>query len=248
VADNDYLSETDMKWVSPCSGCAVPTEFGNFDVDYTAIPVENRFRIIYLDVSATGNDKNVWDIHAGPHPDFFTDRGRAPLVSDVNERNLQIANDPAIYRNFGLNVVAVGRMPLQHFNTSPATLPLVPLPIALGEGAVFATIFDYDVPDPWGPNSVITMFQIDTLPISIFNIEGKITTPPVSDPQPTLTERFAACDSIRSCDGHWLRPQYAMGITSDAFAGGTLTATYTPNQDELVWSVLVTDGRPFLTR
>jgi len=243
VDDNSNLANTDLKWYTP----------SGFDVNIGVIPVTDLFRNIFLDVSATGRAKNVWDIRAGPDPSYYADIGLTALASDANERNLQLANNPGVYSTLGIEVFAIGRMPLQHFITGEYSLRLVPLPISLGEGAVYATIFDFDQPNPWSNGATVANFQIDTLPSELpddpslaFNIDGLIAYP-----GPDTTNYESNCNANAgglNCNGRWLRPQYGLGISSDSFAGGTMIAKYSPNRDEFIWSILVTSGRPVLTR
>ncbi len=255
VDDNTDLGDTDLKWVTPCANpatCSVVADSGSFDVSFGSIPIQGLFRYIYLDVSATGHAKNVWDVRASPLPSYYTDRGLPPLASDVNQRNLQLANSPAAYDTGGIEVFALGRMPLDHFIAGEQTLPLVPLPISLGEGAIYASLFDFDSPNPWTDGATVVNFQIDTLPADLstnpslaFNIDGLVTS---TNPDPSNWESTCTFNAGGlNCNSSWLRPQYAMGITSDAFAGGTLLAKYTPNRDEMTWSIQVTSGRPYLT-
>jgi hypothetical protein len=240
IDDSRNATWTDLQWVTPCEACQVDTEYGDFRVALGDIPIKNEFRDFFLDVTTTGGtSRNVWDVWA--RPPF--DGGLPPLPSDVNKRNLWFADEPFNYFVQGIETFAQGRMPLQHFVTGPITLNLTPLPIEVGQGTVFASIYDFDVPQTWPDNATVVNFQIDTLLASDFNVDAKITDDP---PDPVLYQ--ATCKNSLNCEARWLLPQYQLGIDSNVFAGGTLLATYEPQLDGMTWSVSLTAGRPFLTR
>jgi hypothetical protein len=238
--DNSYMAATDLKWVSPCAGCDVNAEMGNFTVDdLNPIPAVDGFRVIYLDVTTTGgSSRNVWDVWA--RPPF---EGGLALPSDVNVRNLWLVDQPFNYFTQGIEVYAMGRMPLQHYITGEFTLRVTPLPIDLGFGTVYASVYDFDVPDPWVEGETVVNFQIDTVLSAPGEGDFIITA---SDPDPAQHE--ATCKNSLNCNARWLLPQYRYDIVSDAYAGGTLLATYEPQADGMTWSFSLTAGRPFLTR
>jgi hypothetical protein len=116
------------------------------------------------------------------------------------------------------------------------TLPIAAVDAVQGGGTIYASVFDFDqaASDPLN-------YGFDTLAPSDYQVT-----------------RNALCNGSADCNNKWVRPQHIMGIpTVDdgiAFYGGFLTVRYPnsggsdPPRDELVWSVRVTAGRPFLTR
>jgi hypothetical protein len=243
----DFL-HTDMKWISPgAPGSPVPADSGTFEFDLSGIPVnELGQRTIELEVRTNaGSGKNAWDLWAGPPPAHFSSNGIPALASDANQRNLQLANSPADYIVPGISVFAIGRMPLSHFvHEQSIKLPLAPIDSTLGNGVVYATLYDYD---PSTGASDIN-FTIDTVSEIDFNMHTTV----VDNPSPGHSGSGAdplqsTCDGSRDCNGSWILPQYAMRIPRVFFAGGTLEANYKPSGDDHVWSIGVTAGRPFLT-
>jgi len=244
----DYLN-TDLKWVTPgAPGSLVPADSGSFEVDLSTIPADpTGVRTIQMDVTAaSGSSKNVWDIWAGPPPGYFIAMGVPPLNPDVNVRNLQLANSPAAYDVDGISVYALGRMPMTHFiDNTEIRLPLAPIESELGGGAIYATLFDYDTSVP--PPDVY--FTIDTVAHSDFKMYSTVVDSPTTghtgkpdDPLQTT------CNNSTNCNSSWMLPQMAMGIPDVFFSGGKLEANYTPTRDDHVWSILITAGRPYLTR
>lgn len=233
------VAATDMQWVAPGTDYTtdVPADEGSFDVEVTSIPVEDGLRHLYLSVMTTGGySKNVWDVRAGPPYDS--------LARNVNERNLQLANNPGSFENEGVSVVALGHMPLQHYRDSgSARLALAPIASAQGGGSIYATTFDFEADDP-------LHFTISTVTSADFDIEGTIVA---SNPDPSNWE--TTCDGGTNCNNSWMLPQFAMGIPGDpsdpsssAFFGGNLEVEYTlTGQDAHVWSVSIQSGDPFLT-
>jgi hypothetical protein len=240
-------SASDLKWVTPGVSGGVAVDSGSpeasFDVDIRNIPEVNGGRYIYLDVTATtGSSRNVWDLRAGPPS--FADYTAVPttLPSDVNTRNVLLANHPAHYHVEGISVYAIGRMPLQTWvNNRPVNLPLAPIDSTLGGGTIYSSIFDYDV----GAGKALT-FTIDSVsPTGSdgFRVPVQIVS---SDPNPLNWQ--ATCSDGTVCNNSWLHPQLRLGIPTGSFFGGNLYASYVPRKDAHTWSVRVTAGRPFLTR
>ena len=252
TVDNADANLTDLKWVVPGVTPGVDATLGTFDIDIGAVPEESSshgYRLIYMDVTSSGGSaKNVWDIRAGPHPSVYVTATVPILESDVNLRNLQMANNPMPYYTEGIFVEALGRMPTQyHVENERVTTSLTPIDINLGASAAYIRQFDYDIS---APPPAIT-FTIDTVPIDPNNpsdptalfIRGVVVE---NNPDPAAFQ--ATCDNGTNCDNSWTFPQYMMGIPHPAFAGGTLQATLFPYGNGFVWSTAVTSGRPFLTK
>jgi hypothetical protein len=244
----DYV-HTDMKWISPgAPNSQVPADDGSFEIDLNAIPINDLGqRTIEMDVKTTsGSGKNAWDLWAGPPPSFFTGHGVPTLTADVNQRNLQLANNPADYSVSGVSIFAIGRMPLTHFvDDTSIKLPLAPIESTLGEGIAYATVYDFDPPG----GSTDIEFTIDTVASVDFQMFTSVVDTPSPGHSGTSADPLqATCSGSRDCNGRWMLPQYAMRIPHVFFSGGTLEANYSPGGDDHVWSVGVTAGRPFLTK
>ncbi|HSG15250.1 MAG TPA: TadE family protein [Anaerolineae bacterium] len=244
----DYL-HSDLKWVSPgASSSLVPADDGSFEIDLSVIPVNDMGqRTIEMEVqTSSGSGKNVWDLWAGPPLAYFAANGIPSLSADVNQRNLQLANNPADYSIPGISVFAIGRMPLTHYvDNASIKLPLAPIESTQGGGIVYATAYDLD---PSGGSADIN-FTIDTVAEGDFKMFTAVVDAPNSGRSGSSADPLqATCKGSRDCNGRWMLPQYAMRIPRVFFSGGTLEANYTPRGDDHVWSAGVTAGRPFLTK
>ncbi|MFW5941256.1 MAG: pilus assembly protein TadG-related protein [Chloroflexota bacterium] len=237
------FNQTDMKWVTPGYGVSVDSGSpqSSFDVDLNAIPKaedDDETQYIYLDVKTTqGSARNVWDIAAGP-PD-------AGLPTDVNERNLVLANNPSSYRNVGISTFAVGRMPLQAWvDDDETTLTLAPIDSSLaGTGTIYSTVFDYDMSHP-----KLLEYTINTVWTDTFRAFVQLVGP---DAETDPANGTVTCDDGidgKTCDASWWEPQVQLGVPGGTFYGGDLQATYTPRRDAHTWSLSVTSGAPILTR
>lgn len=225
-------ASTDMQWVSPGSPGHVAADSGSFTVNLNSIPLDGAGAYnILLEVEATaGTSKNGFDIWAAPPSLADT----LDAYRDVNQRNLQILQSYTAYDTRGVQVFAQGYMPTTvyapHSAGDPVTLPLASVDAREGGGAIYLTPFDYDSAATLDNN---VTFGFDTLAPGDFSIAQII-------------------DCGGDCNNNWVDPQYDFGIpTIDdgvAFYGGNLTVEYAPGQDEHVWSVRLTSGRPFLTR
>lgn len=243
----DYFN-SDLKWVSPGSpGSLVPADSGSFEVDLSTIPVSpDGLQVVQMDVKAlSGSAKNVWDVWAGPPPAYFTAHSIPPLSSDVNTRNLQLANSPAAYTIKGVSTYALGRLPLTHYiNDKEIKIPLSPLESTLGGGAIYASTFDLDMAVP--PPGVY--FTIDTVSENDFKMYSAVVASPTDGHIGTQADPLqTSCDNSTDCNNSWMSPQLAMGIPDEFFFGGKLEANYMPMKDDHVWALGVTAGRPFLT-
>lgn len=250
--NNNQTWMTDMKWVTPGETFPADPPSGSFLVNLlslTDLPSVNDLRYLYLDVkTVSGASKNVWDIWAGPN---------LSLPQDVNERNLELANNPFSYQRMGVAVLALGRMPLENYvDGTQIDLPLSPLELEAGGNTIFASVFDYDNPNP--PPQL--NFQIDTVPPNPpdpneeFNKCGKVESPPlnittgrckINDPLET------SCNNSTDCNNAWMRPHFAMEIPGENtgyFGGNLILKNYTPGGDAHTWSLAITGGRPFLTK
>ncbi len=244
----DYTN-SDLRWVSPgAPGSPVPADSGSFEVDLSGIPLSPEgLRTVQMDVKANdGSGKNTWDLWAGPPSSYFTAKGIPALSPDVNIRNVQLANSPAAYYIKGVSVYALGRLPVTHYvNGNQIKLPLTPIESTLGGGAMYATLFDYDTAAP--PPTIF--YTIDTVAESDFKMYSSVVASPTGGHIGTEADPLqTSCEESTDCNARWMAPQLAMGIPDVFFFGGKLEANYTPSQDDHVWSVAVTAGRPFLTR
>jgi hypothetical protein len=236
---------TDMQWVSPgAPGSNVPANSGSFEIDLSGLPVDELGRrTIEMSVrTSDGAGKNVWDLWAGPPPGYFSGQGMPTLASDVNQRNLQLANNPAAYVVPGVSVYAIGRMPVAHYAGAEAIrMPLAPVDSTLGGGIIYATTYDSD-------GAIDANFTIDTVAPSDFSVHTSVVNVPSPGHAGSSGDPLqASCNGGRDCNARWMLPQYAMRVPEVFFAGGTLEASYAPAQDDFVWSLGFTSGRPFLT-
>lgn len=251
VEDNTQTGATDMNWVTP--GVTISADAGSFQPDISGLPQDDAgFRHLYLDVETTsGASKNVWDIWAGPKPDYYTNQGLAPLSDDLNDRNVQLANSPFVYQRLGISVLALGRMPLDNYleGTNSVDFPFSPLDIGAGGNTIFASVFDYDltVANP------IFNFQIDTVPTNDFDkCADVVSTPTTGSSGDCGSDHLqASCNNGIDCDNVWMRPHFAMeipGESSGYFGGDLIVNDYSPGGDAHTWSLAITGERPFLTR
>ncbi|MGD2078368.1 MAG: pilus assembly protein TadG-related protein, partial [Chloroflexota bacterium] len=228
-------NHTDMQWVSPGSpGSSVPADEGSFEIDLAQIPEDDLGRrIIEMSVSTTsGAGKNAWDLWVGPPSSYFANQGIPPLASDVNQRNLQLANNPASYVVTGVSTYAIGRMPVSHFAAGDVIrMPLVPIDSTLGGGIVYATIYDAD-------GTKDTVFTIDTVAKGDFSMNTSVVDAPSSGHSGTSSDPLqASCEGGQDCNAKWMLPQYTLRVPEVFFAGGTLEADYAPQQDDFIWSL-----------
>lgn len=240
----DFLF-TDLQWVAPGTpGSAVPANSGSFEIDLTGIPRDELGRrTIEMSVrTSSGAGKNAWDLWAGPPAGYFASQGIPELASDVNQRNLQLANSPAAYIVPGVSVYAIGRMPVTHYpGNDVIRMTLAPIDSTLGGGVAYATTYDADV-------AIDANFTIDTVAVGDFNIFTTVVdVPGLGHSGSSADPLQASCNGGRDCNGSWMLPQYAMRLPEVFFAGGRLEANYVPAGDDFVWSLGFTAGRPFLT-
>lgn len=225
-------TQTDMKWVTP--GVDIAAQSGSFNVNLVPVPLDDDDNYnVYLHVrTLTGTSKNAWDVWAGPAGLQST----TDMPTDINERNLAVASDPVLGNTYGAEVYGQGYLPITIYHPGTITLPIAAVDAVQGGGTIYTSVFDFDdqADDPF-------YYGFDTLAPGDYEVF-----------------KAALCDGDTACNNEWVRPQHTLGIpTSDdgiAFYGGFLTVRYRngtgsePPRDELVWSVRVTAGRPFLTR
>jgi hypothetical protein len=237
---------TDMRWVSPGAPGRdfIPTEFGSFEVLVESIPEGmNNARYIYLDVKAeSGNSKNVFDVRAGrpsDDPDLPNDW---LIFNHINERNLTLANLPALDASGGVETFALGRMPIQaYYGNALMKIPLVPVSSSLVDSVIYATMFDHDHSIP--PPEI--EFTIDSVAPSDFRVLAKVTDDPSSLPSYGIA---SLCNGGLNCNNTWIWPQFRIGVPTYMFRSGILFGQYYPHRDAHTWSVSITAGRPVLTR
>jgi hypothetical protein len=262
----DHL-KTDLKWVSPGSpGSLVDTDDGNsFQFDFSGIPTNPDGSVsIFLDVTSEGGTAvNVWDLWAGPTADYYTGQGLAALASDVNQRNLQLANNPYGYSTLGVRIYALGRIPLSNFTgddsvSQSATLPLVPLDIDLASQTVYGTSFDFDPRDNFPnypqilPPPTVNL-RVNTVPAeandTYLNVVDIGSVNNQCNPDEVLHNLSTSCNSGTNCDNEWMAPQVQFCIPDTTwFGGGILELTYEPHRDMHVWQFAISAGDAFLTR
>lgn len=232
-------SDTDMKWVTPGVTPNVTVDSGSpqssFDVDVAAVPEaddDEDTRYVYLDVKTMGGSaRNVWDVRAGSPG--------AGLPANVNDRNLELANNPTAYREEGVTVFAVGRMPVQHWiDDHETTLPVAPIDSSYGGSSIYTTIFDYDMAHP-----KVLIFTIDSVSSDDFQVPIQIVS---SNPDPL--NGSPTCSDGTTCNNSWWQPQVRLGVPTGSFFGGDLQATYVPRRNAHTWSLAITAGAPILTR
>jgi hypothetical protein len=194
--------------------------------------------------------KNGWDINARPPDAFYTGQGFAAPEANVNDRNLQIANNSSVYLNEDLTVFALGRAPLDYVPVnSLVTMPLVVLDLKMGGGTLYVSHFDFDAYNP--PSNM--QYTITTVPTALFKMCSKVVASPIPGTSGNCADinQFlqASCAGGTDCNNNWARPQYVMGIPAgeDGYFGGILQVSLLPGRDAVTWSANVTAGRPFLT-
>jgi hypothetical protein len=257
---SDGIDATDMKWVTPGETPGVNAEsspsyeLDTFDIPFDLLPEAGLApRYIYMDVYPAngGRARNVWDVRAGPPPSYYEPRGLSALAADVNDRNLQLANNPGQYDTLGVTVSAIGRMPIDnHIYTEAVLFTLSPIGELRERASAYLTLFDYEdsVNNTTPPPDIA--FDIDTdWAGSGFETSfiGKI------DQLPADGVQIAYCAGGANCDKMWTQPTYVMTLPDpdaplQAFAGGNITAEYEPNGDAHTWWISITAGRPFLSR
>jgi hypothetical protein len=205
-------------------------------VDLLTVPIPQETfgaKFIYLDVrSEGGTAKNSWDLWAGPPADFFDD----PLDDDVNQRNLQLANNPVAYSP-GLATFALGRMPLNHYLSETTTLHISPVDILFGGRILYASHFGLNPSSP--PPAINFTIGSASVVLDYDALVGSASTDGIT----------RLCDGGVNCADSWAYPHYILQIPgeNDGFAGDDLVAEFNPGGDSHTFSVWITDGRAFLT-
>ncbi|MCA9929154.1 MAG: hypothetical protein KC419_11770, partial [Anaerolineales bacterium] len=258
--DVNGFHQTDMHWVSPGADkqgydypiadtpgvSEVPTNEGNssFEIDLTSdVPnivtdPATGVRTLYLDVTTlSGALENVFEIWAGP-PDYAD-----TMPSDVNARNLAIVNDPGAHHADGVQVEAIGVLPINNLYGNAIDWPIADFSPTAAGGTVSISIFDMDS----GAQPPITFF-FDSIPESAWSLT--FSDPGVDDPDgvPAGTR----CE-IGSCNDQWVSPSYQITIPGDLsncdplnptqadctpFVGGRLMARVHGGEfDTHVWQV-----------
>jgi hypothetical protein len=226
---------TDLQWVTP--GIDVGSG-GSFKVNLLAnnVPQDGFGNYnLYLDVTETagGASKNVWDVWAGP-PELVETLFLHRLA---NQRNLRIARTDAVTTTGGVQVYAMGYMPINVYPKGEIELPLGVVAESRAGGGMYASTFDFDE----GDRTDDFEFYFDEVSKGDFYMA-----------------QLPECENSANCDNAWINPQVEMLVPGPqnnvAFYGGTLLVKYNPTNPstgitdmEHTWSMSVTSGRPFLT-
>lgn len=221
--------DTDLLWVTPHEGSPqAPTDYGSFDVDLSNIePDALGFRHIFLEVNAvSGSSINGWDLWAGPV------RVADAMPAEVNTRTEFINNNAAAIDLNGVQIYAVGYLPLAFYRGGLQDVPVGFVNDEQSGSEAYVSIYDLDS-GASGP----LVFTFDSVSQNDFNVSA-----------------VAACNGSTNCDNLWVEPQVNIAIPSHesnppvAFFGGYLMARYNVNYDKHTWSTAITSGRPFLTK
>jgi hypothetical protein len=262
TADNSDHLDTDLKWVSPgAPASSVATDDGgSFQFDFSAVPPNaDGSWSLFLDVTSEGGSAiNVWDLWAGPRPEFYTAQGFDALEADVNLRNLQLAQNRVAFSTVGVRSYALGRLPLSHYvDNNSTTYSMVPIDIDLSNQTVYASVFDYDPRDTLSGAQLVppptVNLTIDTVPTDVndtyIDVKNIGDVDNQCNPDETLHLLSTSCNSGQNCDNTWFNPQVQVCIpTTEFFGGGILEMTLVPHRDMQVWQYAVSAGEPFLTR
>jgi hypothetical protein len=209
-------------------------------------------RYIYIDVKATnsngGSGRNVWDVRAGPPSEYYESRGLPALASEVNTRNLQIADRPGQYDTRGVVVAAIGRMPIDnHIASEPVSFTLSPVGRLTTQAFAYMTLFDYENPNGSSPPPDLS-FDVDT---DLGGTFGTAFVGKINEPSPSTGDQVVYCNGGSDCNNAWTEPNFVMELPNDpnlGFGGGNITVEYEPNGDAHTWWLSITAGRPFLVR
>jgi uncharacterized repeat protein (TIGR01451 family) len=242
---------TDLLWVAPgangvpadcgsatggdynpttCPGGTTPASGRGFEISLSQhlnniVTDEDGNRYLYLDVtSLSGSSENNFEIWAGPAVYTTT------LSNNVNNRNLQLVNQPYNFHSAGVQVYAIGQEPQ---NSNPHTglvdVPLAYIPQKYAGAEVSITLFDPDQ----GSKPPIS-FYFDTLSEQDFLVEFGAA----ADPNGRCFDGGAGYNN--ECNNQWVTPVYTLTIPSTevAFYGGRLMARYQAgDQDTINWKV-----------
>lgn len=268
---------TDMHWVSPgadVQGPDYPLPDGRVANGVTAVPVDpgsslNSFEInldndipnivtdpatgaryVYLNVkSISGASENGFEIWAGPPPGSgFVHPG---VPSEVNARNVYVANNPGSHNSRGVTIFAQGRLPMNSIYPNPVAIPLIFVGPELAGGEIQVSLYDTDS----GAQPPLTFF-FD----SIAEEDWSLTfgQPGVDDPD-------GVAAGVRclpgSCNSRWVDPPYRItipGILDNCnyenptqedctpFYGGRLMVRYQGgSHDTFGWEIRL-NGLPYL--
>ncbi len=209
----DHMShDTNLRWVSPAlpnsdqksvdQTVDVPVDAGsnsgfhlnisdNLDTDVPDIVTDQAgTRYIYMDVTAiSGMTQNGYGIWAGP-PEYT-----ATVPSNINLRNLYLANNPGSHTTDGVTIHAVGRMSVKSIVDYPVSTPLLYVGAEYAGSVISVTQFDADQ-DTYPP----VIFYFDTL-----------------DFEPDLSCRPQSGDVDGYCDGvDWTQTEWALSFGNNS--------------------------------
>ncbi len=274
--------QTDLRWVSPggepsfdqpvpvptyCFGSSSPNggcggpgdEPGpgkGFEIDISeALPnivtdEATGARYIYLEVEAvSGASENGFEVWAGPR--LYVNSS----PSDVNARNVQIANNPSSHSSFGVTVFGLGHLPMNSNFDNPVDIPLIYVGPEYAGTSIFVSNFDSDA----GAKPPVT-FYFDTIAEAdwsmIFSRSGR--------DDPDGVKAGVRC-IIGSCQTKWIDPPYEIRVPTlsedctdpndsnqrdicTPFYGGRLIARYQGGQhDTYHWNISLS-GLPYLIK
>ncbi len=252
--------QTDLRWVSPGAAAnydqlaAAPTDCGSpnggdydpvacpggtaagsgsgFEVSISqdlaniaADPVTGE-RYLYLAVATiNGASENVFELWAGP-PDYV-----ATIAGEVNQRNLQIYNNPGSHNSDGIIIFTDKYLPQNTMTDTLVDSPLMYVGPEYAGAEIYITHFDFDA----GTQPPIT-FSLASLALTDWSMTFGL--PGVDDPD-------GVAAGVRClpglCNNQWVTPAYTLTLPGDLsqcdwlnpnpadctpFYGGRLMARY----------------------
>lgn len=264
--------QTDMHWVSPGADyqgfdypiadtpgdgiSVVPVDDGSqttFEIDLNSdIPnivtdPGTGAKYVYLNVtSLSGASENGFEIWAGP--DDYAYNGSP---SNVNARNIDVANNPGSHNSRGVTIFAQGRLPMNSVYPNPVDIPLIFVGPELAGGEIQVSLFDTDS----GAQPPLT-FYFD----SIAEEDWSLVFGEPGEDDPDGVAAGTRC-LPGSCGTQWVDPPYRItipGVLDDCdyenptqedctpFYGGRLMVRYEGgSHDTFGWEIRL-NGLPYL--
>lgn len=254
---------TDLRWVSPGGlnsfdqTTAVPTDPGSpktFEISLSAdVPniltdLTSGNRYIYLEVTAlSGASENGYEVWAGPR-DYVNN-----VPSDVNARNVYLANNPGSHGSGGATVYALGRLPMNSNESNRVEIPLIYVgPEFIGQ-SIYVSLFDADV----SVQRPIT-FYFDSISKTDWQKAFAVAS---GSTDPDGVASNSRC--IPNCNNQWVNPAYEIKVPGNLaacdytpgdiddctpFYGGRLMVSYQGGlADTIGWQISLS-GLPYLVK